>query len=38
MLDGKEHKQNIWKIIYPNYSKPFKKDENWEEKIILGRR
>ena len=27
MLDGKEHKQNIWKIIYPNYSKPFKKDE-----------
>jgi RNA ligase len=28
MLDGKEHKQNIWKIIYPNYSKPFKKDEN----------
>jgi RNA ligase len=28
MLDGKEHKQNIWKIIYPTYSKPFKKDEN----------
>jgi RNA ligase len=28
MLDGKEHKKNIWKIIYPNYSKPFKKDEN----------
>lgn len=28
MLDGKEHKQNIWKIIYPEYSKPFKKDEN----------
>jgi RNA ligase len=27
MLDGKEHKENIWKIIYPNYSKPFKKDE-----------
>jgi RNA ligase len=27
MLDGKEHKQNIWKIIYPSYSKPFKKDE-----------
>ena len=27
MLDGKEHKQNIWKIIYPTYSKPFKKDE-----------
>jgi RNA ligase len=28
MLDGKEYKQNIWKIIYPTYSKPFKKDEN----------
>ena len=28
MLDGKEHKKNIWKIIYPTYSKPFKKDEN----------
>jgi RNA ligase len=28
MLDGKEHKQNIWRIIYPEYSKPFKKDEN----------
>lgn len=28
MLDGKDHKQNIWKIIYPEYSKPFKKDEN----------
>jgi len=27
MLDGKEHKHNIWKILYPNYSKPFKKDE-----------
>jgi RNA ligase len=27
MLDGKDHEQNIWKIIYPNYSKPFKKDE-----------
>lgn len=24
MLDGREHKKNIWKIIYPNYSKPFK--------------
>jgi RNA ligase len=30
MLDGKEHKQNIWKIIYPNYSKPFKKNSNEE--------
>jgi RNA ligase len=28
MLDGKDHKQNIWKIIYPTYSKPFKKDDN----------
>ena len=28
MLDRKEHKQNIWRIIYPEYSKPFKKDEN----------
>ncbi len=28
MLDGKDHKQNIWKIIYPEYSKPFKKDES----------
>ena len=28
MLDGKEHKQNIWKIINPTYSKPFKTDEN----------
>ncbi len=26
MLDGKEHKQNIWKIIYPTYSKPFTND------------
>jgi RNA ligase len=24
MLDGREHTKNIWKIIYPNYSKPFK--------------
>jgi RNA ligase len=24
MLDGGEHTKNIWKIIYPNYSKPFK--------------
>ena len=28
MLDGKDYKQNIWKILYPEYSKPFKKDEN----------
>lgn len=27
MLDGKEHKQNIWKIIYPEYSKPFKNEQ-----------
>lgn len=28
MLDNKDYKQMIWKIIYPDYSKPFKKDEN----------
>lgn len=28
MLDGKDYKNKIWDIIYPNYSKPFKKDEN----------
>jgi RNA ligase len=28
MFDNKEYKHIIWKIIYPNYSKPFKKDEN----------
>ena len=28
MLDGTNPKQTIWKILYPNYSKPFKKDEN----------
>lgn len=28
MLDNKDYKQMIWKIIYPNHSKPFKKDEN----------
>jgi hypothetical protein len=27
MLDGTNPKQTIWKILYPNYSKPFKKDE-----------
>lgn len=26
MLDGKEHKQNIWRILYPDYSKPFKNE------------
>jgi RNA ligase len=28
MLDGTNPKQSIWKILYPDYSKPFKKDEN----------
>jgi len=28
MLDGTNPKQTIWKMLYPNYSKPFKKDEN----------
>jgi RNA ligase len=28
MFDNKEYKHIIWKTIYPNYSKPFKKDEN----------
>ena len=28
MLDGTNPKQTIWKILYPDYSKPFKKDEN----------
>jgi RNA ligase len=28
MLDKKDYKDIIWKIIYPTYSKPFKKDEN----------
>jgi RNA ligase len=27
MLDGKNYSEQIWKLIYPNYSKPFKKDE-----------
>lgn len=27
MLDGKEYSQLIWKLLYPTYSKPFKKDE-----------
>jgi RNA ligase len=28
MLDNKDYKQIIWKLIYPTYSKPFKNDEN----------
>jgi RNA ligase len=28
MYDGKPTHNIIWKIIYPSYSKPFKKDEN----------
>jgi RNA ligase len=28
MFDNKDYKHIIWKIIYPNYSKPFKKYEN----------
>ena len=27
MFDNKEYKHIIWKIIYPNYSKPFKNDK-----------
>jgi RNA ligase len=27
MLDGKEYTEQIWKLIYPSYSKPFKKNE-----------
>lgn len=27
MLDGKNYSEQIWKLIYPKYSKPFKKDE-----------
>jgi RNA ligase len=27
MLDGKNYSQHIWKLLYPPYSKPFKKDE-----------
>jgi RNA ligase len=27
LYDNKNYKQIIWKLIYPNYSKPFKKDE-----------
>ena len=28
MFENKEYKHIIWKIIYPSYSKPFKRDEN----------
>jgi len=28
MYDNKKYEQIIWKLIYPEYSKPFKKDEN----------
>jgi RNA ligase len=28
MYDDKDYKHIIWKLIYPSYSKPFKKDEN----------
>jgi RNA ligase len=28
MFDNKDYKHMIWKMIYPSYSKPFKKDEN----------
>jgi RNA ligase len=28
MLDEKDYKQYIWKILFPPYSKPFKKNEN----------
>jgi RNA ligase len=27
MLDGKDYSQHIWKLLYPTYSKPFKRDE-----------
>jgi RNA ligase len=27
MLDGRDYSEQIWKLIYPSYSKPFKKDE-----------
>jgi RNA ligase len=28
MYDNRKYEQIIWKLVYPNYSKPFKKDEN----------
>lgn len=27
MLDGKDYSEQIWKLLYPSYSKPFKKHE-----------
>jgi len=27
MYDNRDYKNIIWKILYPNYSKPFKKDD-----------
>lgn len=27
MLDGRDYSEQIWKLIYPSYSKPFKKHE-----------
>ena len=27
MLDGKDYSEQIWKLLYPSYSKPFKKNE-----------
>jgi RNA ligase len=33
MNNGKDHKEIIWKIIYPNYSKPFKKE--YDEENLL---
>jgi RNA ligase len=28
MLDNKDYSKLIWRLLYPNYSKPFKRDEN----------
>jgi RNA ligase len=28
MYNGKNYENIIWKLLYPSYSKPFKKDEN----------
>lgn len=30
MLDGKDYSEQIWRLIYPSYSKPFKKDKTNE--------
>jgi hypothetical protein len=29
MYDNKKYDHIIWKTLYPTYSKPFKKDDNW---------